>query len=277
MLLVINFFSWSFLFSLREKELRVVFFDVGQGDAIFIKTPQNHHILIDGGPENLVLEGLGRQMPFFYNSLDLVILTHPHDDHVSGLIEVLDRYDVGEIMCTGVLGEANISRKWNNMIEERGYRQARAGQRISANDFYLDILHPAESLKDREVNDLNEASIVSRFVFNEEYSFLFTGDAYKEQEKEILLNKKECIKEEMAMCDVFSLESEVLKIGHHGSRTSTSEEFLESVLPKIAVIMAGKDNRYGHPHKEVLAKLEERDIEIKRTDKDGDIIFSVSK
>ncbi len=270
-----NFFSWSFLFSLRKGELRVVFFDVGQGDAIFIKTPQNHHILIDGGPGDYLLEGLGRQMPFFYNSIDLVILTHPHDDHVAGLIEALKRYDVKEVMCTGVYGEAPVARKWKEMIEEKGYRVARAGKRVSANDFHIDILYPIEDIKNKEVNDLNEVSVVSRFVFQEEYSFLFTGDAYKEQEREILSIKEDCKKEYSLGCDLFSLNSDVLKVGHHGSRTSTAKEFLSAVSPGVAVIMTGKENRYGHPHREVIEKLNEFEVQTKRTDRDGDIIFQL--
>lgn len=274
-LIVLNFFSWKFLFFLQNEELRVVFFDVGQGDAIFIRTPQKHHILIDGGPGDVVLEGLGREMPFFYNSIDLVILTHPHDDHVSGLLEVLDRYNVKTILCSGVSGSANVAQRWEEVIKERGYKQARAGQRIKANDFYIDILSPAENFVGEKVDDLNEVSVISRFVFKEEQSFLFTGDAYSDQEKEVLSYKEKCEEEEGTRCDVLSLKSDVLKVGHHGSRTSTSEEFLDAVSPKVAVVMAGKDNRYGHPHREVLERLEYYGVEIMRTDRDGDIIFEL--
>ncbi len=276
-LFVANFFLWDFLFSLREGRMSVIFFDVGQGDAIFIKTPQNHYILIDGGPGDKVLEGLGREMPFFHNYIDLVILTHPHDDHVSGLIEVLSRYEVGEIICTGVLSESSVGKKWKKIIEESGYRVARAGQRISANDFYIDILYPVKNIKNKEVNDLNEVSVISKFVFNDKYRFLFTGDAYKKQEREIVSYKEECLSKEELDCSRFSLDVDILKIGHHGSRTSTSREFLHATSPSIAVIMAGEDNRYGHPHNEVVEKLNEYEIEIMRTDKDGDIFFNFSE
>ncbi len=276
LLVIFNFFSWSFLFYLRDEKLRVVFFDVGQGDAILIRTPRKHHILIDGGPGNKVLEKLGREMPFFYNTIDLVILTHPHSDHVSGLIEILDRYRVKEVLCTGVLGETAVAREWSRKIEETGYRKAQAGQRISANDFYLDILYPAEDFQGEHVDDLNTVSIVSRFVFREDYSFLFTGDAYADQEKEIISYKEECRRKEKADCDFLLLNSDVLKVGHHGSRTSTSEEFLEAVFPEVAVIMAGEGNRFGHPHRETLEKLEEHGVKIKRTDLHGDIVFNIS-
>ncbi len=278
-LFLINFLSWSFLFSLQDNEWKVVFFDVGQGDAIFIKTPRNQHILIDGGPGEKLLEKLSEEKSFFNNSLDLIILTHSHYDHASGLIEVLEHYEVEEIICTGAFGEQRVSQKWKSIIGERAYRQARAGKRIKGEGFYMDILYPFEDLRGQEVKDLNSVSVVSRLVFKDGHTFLFTGDAYKKQEREILSYKEECseLKNKEVFfqkgCDIFSLEADVLKVGHHGSRTSTSEEFLSAVSPGVAVIMAGENNPYGHPHGEVLGKLEERGIIIKRTDKHGDIIF----
>jgi competence protein ComEC len=272
--ILLNFYSWSFLFSLCQKELEVTFFDVGQGDAIFIKTPQNHYILIDGGPDSVILEKLEKKLPFYNRSIDLVILTHPHYDHISGVVEILERYKVKNILYTGVIGEGSVFSKWEELVKE-DYRLARAGQRISANDFFLNILYPAENLKNKEVEDLNETSIVSRLVFGR-YSFLFMGDAYKEQEKEITEYKKDCEKEKGKQCDVFEINSTVLKVGHHGSDSSSLKNFLTAVNPKIAVIMVGEGNKYGHPSKDVIGRLEEKGIEIKRTDKDGDIVFNLS-
>jgi competence protein ComEC len=263
LLLIFNFFSWSLLFYLRESVLRVVFFDVGQGDAIFIRTPQNHHILIDGGPEDFVLEGLANEMPFFYNQIDLVILSHAHDDHVSGIIEVLKHHKVKDILCTGAVGDSAVSKKWKEIIKKRGYRQIRAGKKISAGDFYIEALYPLEDLRGVKVNDLNTVSGVFRLVFKDKHSFLFTGDAYKKQEKEVLAHFRE------------KVEADVLKVGHHGSRTSTDKDFLKAVSPQVAVIMAGEDNRYGHPHREVVEKLQRFDIKVMKTSKDGDIIFTM--
>jgi competence protein ComEC len=256
------------LFYFKDDNLRVVFFDVGQGDSIFIRTPQKHHILIDGGPGNVVLEKLGQELPFFYNSIDLLILTHSHDDHVSGLIEVLERYKVKNIVSTGVLNESTISRKWNELINEKGYKEARAGQKIFTTDFYITTLYPVESLKDKKIKDLNAVSVVNLFNFQEKYKFLFMGDAYIAQEKEILSYCKEADN-----CD--DLKVDVLKLGHHGSKTSTSEDFLEKIMPKVAVIMVGDDNRYGHPHYETIERLENFNINIMRTDRDGDIVFNL--
>jgi competence protein ComEC len=269
-LCVINFFSWQLLFYFKDDNLRVVFFDVGQGDAIFIRTPQKHHILIDGGPGNIVLEKLEKELPFFYNSIDLIILSHPHEDHVSGLIEVLERYNVKNIVCTGVLGESSISRRWNDLINERGYKEARLGQKISANNFYITTLYPTEGIRNKEVKDLNEVSVVNLFVFKDKYSFLFTGDIYAAQEKEVISFFENCGK------DCNNLEIDVLKVAHHGSKTSTSQEFLKKIMPKVAVIMAGDNNRYGHPHKEIIERLEEFEIKTMRTDKDGNIVFNIS-
>ncbi len=264
-LLVANVLTWNLLFYLREDNLRVVFFDVGQGDAVFIKTPQNHHILIDGGPGSKVLEKIGKELPFLYNSIDLVILTHPHDDHVSGLIEVLKRHNVEEVVCSGVLGDSAVSKRWHSIIKERGYRVATAGQRISTDRFYIDILFPVESFENEKVSDLNTASVISRLVYEDKVSFLFMGDAYKEQERELLSYREKS--------EFFSLDSDVLKVGHHGSRTSTAKDFLQAVSPKVAVIMSGEDNRFGHPHKETLNALEKFNVKVMRTDKKGDVIF----
>ncbi len=252
---------------MRGAELEVVFIDVGQGDATLIKTPQGHRILIDGGPGEVVLETLGREM-LFYDSIDLIVLTHPHYDHISGLVEVLRRYNVEEILYTGVREDSQVFHRWEEEVDS--YRTARAGMRISANDFHMDILYPFESLEDEYIDDSNSTSIVSRFVFGD-YSFLFTGDAYAAQEKEILSKKEWCKDNVDPVCRVMEVSSTVLKAGHHGSKTSTSEEFLLEVSPQMVIISAGTDNRYGHPHREVIDLLKMYGVTMKRTDRDGDI------
>lgn len=273
--IMINIISWNYLFDINQKYYRVVFFDVGQGDAILIKTPQKHYILVDGGAGDVVLEKLGNEIPFFNKTIDLVILSHPHDDHVSGLIEAVSRYNVKNIICTGVNGESGVAKRWKEIIEEKGYYQARAGLVVSANDFNINIIYPVEDIKNKTVKDLNEVSVVARFVAGDRGSFLFTGDAYKKQELEMVVNYNNCKKEELDFCETLKLKADVLKVGHHGSRTSTADEFLTAVLPKVAIIMAGEDNRYGHPHSEVTDLLEENEIIIKRTDQDGDIFFEI--
>jgi len=223
--------------------------------TVFIETPQNQQILIDGGPGSTVLEKLGKEMPFWDRTIDLVILTHPDFDHVSGLIEVLRRYQVENILWTGVLCETAECQEWQKLIKEEGANIyiAKAGQQIEGGGTSLNILYPLESLEDKEVSNTNNTSIVARLVYGEN-SFLFTGDAYQSVEKKLT-----------------NVDSDVLKVEHHGSKYSSSQEFIESVSPEIAVISVGQDNKYGHPAQETLAVLEKYDIRILRTDINSDI------
>jgi len=257
----LNVLAWIAFYEVSQpKLLEVNFFDVGQGDAIFIETPESHQILIDGGPGETILEKLGNEMPFWDRTIDLVILTHPHSDHLKGLIDVLERYQVENILWTGINYDSQLYQEWQRMIEKEGAKIyiARAGQKIISSEVVLEVLYPFESFKGKEVKDLNDTSISTRLIFGEK-PFLFTGDASQEVELALIKNFQE------------GLKSNVLKVGHQGSRTSSAQEFVKQVLPEIAVISVGKDNSYGHPHQEVLDTLEKYDITVLRTDKDGDI------
>lgn len=259
-LVCFNILAWLAVCGLSSPRfLEVNFFDVGQGDAIFIQTPQRYQILIDGGPNNAILEKLSSEMPFWDRTIHLIILTHPEHDHYGGLIEVLKRYKVNNILWTGILRETEEYEIWKDLIQKEGAKIiiAQSGQTIKVGEAQLNILCPFESLEGQKLKNTNNTSIINNLVFNEN-SFLFTGDAFKSVERK-LANK-----------GVF-LESDVLKVGHHGSKTSTSEEFIEAVNPKIAIIQCGRDNRYGHPHSETLAILEKYDIKVLRTDIDGDV------
>lgn len=239
--------------------LEVTFFDVGQGDAAFVETSERVQILIDGGPNSAILEKLGNEMPFWDRTIDLVILTHPEKDHMAGLIEVLKSYKVENILWTGVVRNTAEYKEWQKLIKEEGANIfiAQAGQRILGGRSDLDVLFPFESLEGKEMKDSNDSSIIARLVFDKT-SFLFTGDSTKSVEKELLLD---LVKQQ--------LDADVLKVGHHGSKTSTSKEFIGAVSPEIAVISAGRNNRYGHPHQEVLDNL--AGVAILRTDLDGNI------
>ncbi len=259
-LLICNVFSWLVVYDLsRPQFLEVIFFDIGQGDSIFIETPDNYQILIDGGPTNVILEKLGKEMDFWDRRIDLIILTHPEHDHIAGLIEVLKRYEVENIVWTGILRDTAEYKEWVRLIEEEGsnIKIVQAGQRIITPNLFFQILYPLENLKGQDVKNTNNVSIINRLVFNNT-SFLFLGDAYKSVERKLVNNGT-------------YLDSDILKVGHHGSKTSTSKELLESVNPQIAVISAGKDNRYGHPYEEVLEILNDYGIRILRTDEVGDI------
>jgi competence protein ComEC len=267
-LFLANFFAWIVVFDLRShKFLEVNFFDVGQGDAIFIETPTRHQILIDGGPSPKIIEKLAREIPFWDRSIDLIILTHPEKDHVTGLLEVLKRYKVENILWTGIVRDIPEYKEWLNLIgkEKANVKIARAGQKISCKNckWKIEVFYPFESLEGEEFEDSNNTSIVNKLIFGNS-SFLFTGDIYKDVEESLALTP-------------FDLNSKILKVAHHGSKTSSSEKFLEKVLPEIAVISVG-ENKYGHPNKEVLEILEKYGIRVLRTDREGDIkIISDSK
>lgn len=255
-----NIYAWTVVYELTKSQpLEVVFFDVGQGDSIFIETPKGYQILIDGGPSSVVLEKLGNEMPFWDRTIDLVVLTHPEHDHIAGLIEVLKRYEVDYILWTGILRDTGEHEEWERLIKEKDIKVkiAEIGQRIITPKVFFEVLHPFESLEGKEVKNPNNSSIVFRLVFGNN-SFLFTGDLYKSIEKEIVNRGLE-------------IEVDVLKVGHHGSKTSSAEEFLEKANPEVAVISSGKDNTYGHPHQEVLETLNKYGITVLRTDTEGDI------
>ncbi len=259
-----NFLAWLVVYDLaRPQFLEVIFFDVGQGDSIFIETPQRHQILIDGGPGSKVLEKLAEAMPFWDRTIDLMVLTHPSSDHLNGLLMVLERYQINKILWTGIEIETSAHQRWVELItkENAVLFIAQAGQRMEVGEsIYLDILHPAENLQGQKIRGgraINDTSIVARLVYNQD-SFLFTADIERQAERELISREAH-------------LDSDVLKVAHHGSKTSSAEEFIKKVSPEIAVIPVGKDNRYDHPHQETLETLEKYGITVLRTDLNGDI------
>src|SRR3990167_8590329 len=240
LLLVAAILIWLAVFSQpRAGLLEVDFFDVGQGDAIFIETPKGYQVLIDGGPDASVLEKLGKEMPFYDRSIDLIILTHPEADHITGLIEVLKNYQIGQILENGFKRETAGYKEWQRLIKGKKIR----------------ILWPNETAVSSSPESSNNISVVSQLIYGQR-EFLFTGDI----EKQVELN--------LAVAGI-DLESDVLKVAHHGSKTSTNQLFLEKVNPNIAVISAGDKNPYGHPHQEVLERL--KNVKTYRTDQNGNI------
>jgi competence protein ComEC len=264
-LFLANFFSWIIVFDLKSHRfLKVNFFDVGQGDAIFIETPTRHQILIDGGPSSKIIEKLAKEIPFWDRSIDLIILTHPEKDHITGLLEVLKRYRVENVLWTGIVRDIPEYKEWVNLIEKEkaNLKIAKAGQKISCKNcqWEIEIFYPFESLEGEEFEDSNNTSIVNKLIFGKS-SFLFTGDIYKDVEESLTLTS-------------FDLRSNVLKVAHHGAKTSSSQKFLEKVSPDVAIISVG-ENKYGHPNKETLEILEKYGIRVLRTDREGDIkVFS---
>lgn len=244
-----------------RQNLEVDFLDVGQGDAILIKTPFEQNVLIDGGPDNKVLAELGSHLAFFDKELDLVILTHPHSDHVDGLVEVLRRYKVDKVMMTGVVNTAPDYMAFLDEIKKQNIpvEIAKAPDDIVLGEgLDLKILYPLSDLSGKEVEDLNNSSIVAKLTYKNN-TFLLTGDAGEIVELELIQNN-------------IDLKSELLKVGHHGSKYASSLDFLKKVNPQYAIIQVGKDNDFGHPHLRALDNLQKIGAEIWRTDLQGTII-----
>lgn len=238
-----------------SNSFNIHFLDVGQGDSIFIEIPNGETMLIDSG-EN----GLGEDIIDYiegknHNTIDYLVATHPHSDHIGSMAYIVENFDIGKIYMPKVSTNTKTFENLLTSIDDKKLKisEAKAGVTIADNDtFTAQILAPTEI----DENNLNNCSAVIKVTYGET-SFLFTGDAEMEELEEIDAD----------------LSADVLKVGHHGSRTSTNEEFMEKVSPSKAVISVGKDNPYNHPHQEVLDILEQYTDEIYRTDKDKTIVM----
>jgi competence protein ComEC len=253
---------WSVIyFQSNTRVLQVSYLNVGQGDAVLITTPQGNQVLIDGGKGQAVLRELGGSMSFFDRTIDVVVATHPDKDHIGGLPAVFARYNISHVIESGVLDDGEDAQALETQLsKEEGLMRhvAKKGMRVALDEgVYLEILFP-----DRDVFfvDPNVGSIIARLVYNE-VSFMFTGDAPQGIEEYLVSQEGEV------------LQSTVLKVGHHGSKTSSSALFLERVQPLFGVLSYGCDNTYGHPHQEVLDRLEERSIQILDTCTQGSVTF----
>lgn len=242
----------------RNPYLQVHFLDVGQGDAIFIETPDGVQALIDGGRDTQVLQQLSSVMPLFDRTIDMVVGTHPDTDHIGGLVDVLEQYEVSAILTTENKGESETAQLYERLKTQEGAQvhMARRGQVFTLGaSTTIEVLFPETNPLDMESN----ASSIVLQLRHGSSTFLLTGDAPKRIEEYLVL----------ALGDY--LHSDVLKVGHHGSRTSTSELFLDSVRPQIAIISAGKNNSYGHPHVEVTDALFNAGVTILQTAEEGTI------
>lgn len=239
-----------------ENRLKVYFLNVGQGDAIFIQTPNGNQVLIDGGPDETIIRELSEVMSFNDRSIDLVILTHPDADHLNGLIEVLRRYEVGQILENRIEHNSPAHELWNELKKEAKIYQASGGQIINiGNGAEISIIFPLDP--NRHFAKTNNNSIISKLVFGEN-SLLLTGDIEAQVEKELVARRTD-------------IDSDLLKVPHHGSKTSSTQNFLEAVSPESAFIQVGADNRYGHPHPSITQRLEKMGVKYYRTDTDGRI------
>jgi len=249
---------WLALFILPDGRLHISFLDVGQGDSILIESPSGHQILVDGGPSPVAVTfALGKRLPFWDRSLDLVVLTHPQDDHLAGLIGVLERYQVGLLLDSGEECASEACQRLWELVEAKEIpcRKAEAGMQMGLGDgVRVEVFHPARELLRGTGSDVNNNSVVLRVTMGRA-SLLLTGDIGEEGERALLASGK-------------PLGSLVLKAPHHGSATSLTPPFLREVSPQLVIIPVGENN-FGHPSPETLAKLS--GLATMRTDEEGTI------
>ncbi|OGJ54674.1 hypothetical protein A3D11_00085 [Candidatus Peribacteria bacterium RIFCSPHIGHO2_02_FULL_49_16] len=248
------------LSKLPDGDLHLHLLDVGQGDSILLTTPSGKHILIDGGPNLSVLEHLGTYLPFFDRHIDLLILSHPNQDHLTAFPEITKRYSIGSILLTGAPFDLARYDALITQIRERNIPVIVADPKkdIAMGDGVLiDVLWPPQKLRETFLNNENELSIIARILYKE-HSILLTGDIEHGGEVAILQSGADS-------------DSTILKVAHHGSKSSSSTGFLLAASPDLALISAGKNNPYGHPNKKVIERLEAMGIEVRSTIKDGTV------
>ncbi len=249
--------------TMPDDNLHISFLDVGQGDATLIQQG-NQQVLVDGGPSPQAINlALSQKMPFWDRTVDLVILTHPSADHITGLAEVLQRYRVKQVLYPDFDFSSDIYDKWHMILEEKDIKCtiAQAGQQIGLGEAIIEVLNPEIPPLTSTESDVDNNGVVLNISL-EKLSFLLTADIMWEGEFELIARRA-------------NLTSSVLKIAHHGSNTSTTPEFLAVASPQLAVISVGEDNKFGHPDTEVIARLEQRlgPENVYRTDKHGTIEF----
>lgn len=239
--------------------LKVSYLDIGQGDSIYIEAPNGRQMIIDGGPGQNLMNALPKVMPFGDRTVDVILVTNPDSDHYSGFIPLLENYEVSSVVEPGTTSDTSTYKTLQEKITEEGSSHvlAEAGTKIyldKGNNIYFEILFP-----DRDVSNWssNDGSVVGRLVYDEN-SFLFTGDAT-------------LLTEGLVVSDYDLSDIDILKVGHHGSKTSTGVPLLRETRPELAIISAGKNNRYGHPNKEVLDRLALYDIPFLVTSDEGTI------
>lgn len=252
--------------SLKPTEtFRVTFFDVGQGDAALYQTPNNLKILIDGGVDNKIINHLGKHLSWLDNEIDIVVATHDDADHIFGLIKVLEKYRVKVLFVSLPNSNNEIMQRIINVANSRNVKVVTVDRPAIVNTedgVIIKFLFPTINLDG--VEDGNNASVVTQIIYkgsSGEVKILSTGDLGIGGEKYLV--------------SVYGddLKSNILKLGHHGSDTSTSPEFLQKVKPEVAIVSAGRSNKFGHPHQSVLDLLSKFNIEVRQTNLEGNIYF----
>ncbi len=244
-----------------NRGLTFAMLNVGQGDGLFIESPTGTQVMFDAGPMHSVLAPLSRVMSPFDRSIDALVITNPDADHISGFLDILKNYKVGVVFEPGTYNDSKTYQNLEAEIKRKNIPDIllKKGMVLDlGGGAFINVLFP-----DRDVStwSTNDGSVVARLVYGQN-SIMLTGDATSKTEKIILSENAKA-----------QLSSTVLKVGHHGSRTSTSPDFVQAVSPQYAFISNGKDNKYGHPHKETLDTLSRFGVKILRTDLLGTLIM----
>ena len=235
----------------------IIFFDVGQGDAILIQQ-DNFQILVDGGPDDGIVYELAKQLPWYDKNIEIVVLTHPHDDHIRGLLNVLDQYSVEKIFMNRIEYENRAYEYLLTNYQEK-IVEVEQGDVFEYKNIYGEILYPFVEKTYQEKNINNESVVILLDVYN--YRTLLMGDAEQEIENKLV--------------EKYNLENiYLLKVGHHCSKTSTSDMFLSETNPDIAICSCGEDNKFEHPHYETLEKFQTKDVQYLITYQEGNIVIN---
>ncbi|GAA0094702.1 ComEC/Rec2 family competence protein [Clostridium perfringens] len=243
----------------KDSKLMISYMDVGQGDAAYIKVNGND-VLIDAGPRSNSKELLEQLKAKNIDDFELVIATHPHEDHIGGMVDVFKEYEVKAFYSPKITHTTKTYENLVKAVKDEGLKtkELKGGMVIDLGEgAKFEVFTPQKS----EYEELNDYSPIMKLSFGDT-SYLFTGDAEKLAEEEALAKYKT------------SLDSDVIKFGHHGSSSSSSNAFIEAVSPKYGIISCAKDNKYGHPHRETLDIIKKYNIKTFRTDTDGEIILT---
>jgi len=260
-LVLLNVFLFRLDWKNSDRGLTFAMLDVGQGDGLFIETPSGTQIMFDGGPPRSVLGPLARVMSPFDKSIDALVITNPDGDHIGGFLDILKNYKVSYVFESGTLTDSKTYQSLREEMKKQNIPDilVKKGMKLDVGGgVMIDILFP-----DRDVSSwaTNEGSVVARLSYGST-SIMLMGDSTTKTEK-IILSENSTTK----------LASTILKVGHHGSRTSTSSVFVKAIMPSYALISDGKDNSYGHPHSDVLNNLAQLGVKIFRTDLLGSIVM----
>lgn len=256
------FFLYSDYQKISIRFLSVNYLDIGQGDATLLITPENQKILIDTGPPGSLMAKIPKFLAFFDKKIDLLILTHTDLDHIGSAFELLNNYSVRQVILPQDLKDKKEFENLLLLLEKQNipFYFARQSQDWKiGKSVYLDFLYPLDNLSLQAQTKLENNSLIFKIIYGKT-AFLFSGDAGIKEEKSLVLSQQ-------------NLQAEIYQVGHHGSKTSSSMEFLTSIQPKISIISAAKENTFGHPHPETMQRLNNLKSTIYQTAQAGDLIF----